>query len=247
MKNPAKELRNQLLRSAFLPFVFLLICWIVFAAEVYQHTHFSEFGIQPRTFTGLRGILFMPFLHGDIEHLFNNSFAFAMLATMLFFFYKEIALTVFLWIFFMSGIWTWSLAAGGTHIGASAIIYGLFSFLALSGMIRRNKNLLALTFLVIFAHQGIVWGVLPGQKNISWEGHLAGFLAGIILAIYFRKQGPQKEVFPVDDDDSRNEARFGKYYWDEQKRQEELKRQQEELRKRIEQEIIYHYKEDRKE
>ncbi|MCX6181226.1 MAG: rhomboid family intramembrane serine protease [Bacteroidetes bacterium] len=241
MQNPVKELRNAIVRSAFLPFLFLSICWLVFLIEIFAHYSLSDFGIQPRTLVGLRGVLFMPFLHGDVEHLLNNSFAFGTLATMLFFFYREIALTVFLWVFFMSGIWTWSLAVGGTHIGASAIIYGLFSFLALSGMIRRNKNLLALTFLVIFAHQGIVWGALPGKPNISWEGHLAGLLAGIILAIYFRKQGPQREVVPVDDDDTHNEFRFGRFYWDEKKREEEARKEAE--RREAEQSIIYHYKE----
>ncbi len=238
MQNPVKELRSAVLRSAILPLLFLAVCWIVFGLEIYFHESFSEYGIQPRSWKGLRGVVFMPFLHGDVQHLLNNSFAFLMLGTMLFFFYREIALTVFMWVFFMSGIWTWSLARSGVHIGASAIIYGLFSFLALSGLIRRNKNLMALTFLVIFAHQGMVWGVLPTQPNISWEGHLSGLLAGIVLAIYFRKEGPQREVFPVDDDDTRNELRFGKYYWDEKKREEEA-------RKKMEQEIIYHYKEDK--
>lgn len=233
-----KELRANILKSTTLPVCFLSMCWIVFSIEGYLNKSFSEYGIQPRSWTGLRGVIFMPFLHGDIEHLLNNSFAFLMLGTMLFFFYKEIALTVFLWVFFISGLWTWSLAGGGVHIGASAIIYGLFSFLALSGLIRRNKNLLALTFLVIFAHQGIIWGALPGKSNISWEGHLSGLLAGISLAIYFRKQGPQREVLPMNDDDTRNEARFGKYYWDEKKR--------EEIRKTMEQEVIYHYKENDK-
>jgi membrane associated rhomboid family serine protease len=239
MQNPVKELRSAVVRSAILPLLFLAVCWIVFALEIYFHESFSEYGLQPRSWKGLRGVVFMPFLHGDVQHLLNNSFAFLMLGTMLFFFYREIALTVFVWVFFISGIWTWSLARGGVHIGASAIIYALFSFLALSGLIRRNKNLLALTFLVIVSHQGMVWGVLPTQPNISWEGHLAGLLAGIVLAIYFRKEGPQREIFPVDDDDSRNESRFGKYYWDEKKREEEA-------RKKIEQEIIYHYKEDDK-
>ena len=238
MKNPAKELRKSVLKSAFLPLVFLALCWLVFGLEAYWHESFSDLGVRPRSWVGLRGVLVMPFLHGDIEHLMNNSFAFLMLATMLFFFYKEIALTVFTWVFFMSGLWTWSLAVGGVHIGASAIIYGLFSFLALSGLIRRNKNLLALTFLVIFAHQGMVWGVLPTKPNISWEGHLAGFLAGVILAVYFRKQGPQREVVPINDDDTPNESRFGKYYWDEKKREEE--------RKKAEQEVVYHYKEEDK-
>ena len=239
--NAEAELRSSVLKSAMLPFLFLLVCWMVFGFESYFHENLANYGVQPRSIKGLRGVVFMPFLHGDLSHLLNNSFAFGVLATMLFFFYKEIAFTVFAWVFFMSGVWTWSLANTGTHIGASAVIYGLFSFLALSGVLRGNKNLLALTFLVIVSHQGMVWGVLPSKPGISWQGHFSGLLAGIVLAIYFRKQGPQREVIMINDDDSPNEYRFGKYYWDPVKREEELARKAAE-----EQQIVCHFREDEK-
>lgn len=239
MANLYKELRNDILKAAKIPLLFLLVCWLVFFVEWQFNLSLYQWGIKPLTLKGLRGVLFMPFLHGDIEHIFNNSFGIFTLGTLLFFFYKEIALRIFVLVFLISGIWTWSIAGGGYHIGASAVIYGLFGFLTLSGMIRKDKHLLAITFLVVFLHQGIVWGIFPGKPGISWQGHLAGFLSGIVLAIYFRKDGPQRKQIVIQDDDSFNEMRFGKYYWDEEKRKQELEKEQ--MQQEIK--VVYFYKE----
>ena len=87
--------------------------------------------------------------------------------------------------------------------GASALIYGLAFFLMLSGFIRRNKNLVIVSFLVIFLYGSLVWGLYPKyaiENHISWEGHLAGFVMGIILAIFYKNEGPQREK-PDDTDD----------------------------------------------
>jgi len=238
MANLNKEFKSDIIRSAMLPLLFLLLCFLVFGYESAFEVSLHQYGLKPRDFKGLRGVLFMPFLHGDLEHLLNNSFGVLVLGTLLFLGYKEIALQVFLMIFFLSGLWTWTLAFGGTHIGASAGIYGLFSFLALSGLLRKDVRLMAITFLVIFAHQGMVWGIFPTKPGISWEGHLSGFLAGIVLAIYYKKEGPQPKRIILNDDDSFNEMRFGKYYWDEQKRKEEEGIQQQEIK------IIYHIKKE---
>ena len=40
---------------------------------------FNQFGIQPRTLIGLRGILFAPFLHGSFRHLLANTAPFLVL------------------------------------------------------------------------------------------------------------------------------------------------------------------------
>lgn len=92
----------------------------------------------------------------------------------------------------MVGIWTWIYAREAYHIGASGLLYGLFSFLLVSGFIRRNKQLISLSFAVIFLYGSLVWGLFPIDVKISFEAHVWGFVAGIVLAIYYRNQGPQK-------------------------------------------------------
>lgn len=239
MANIFKDLRNDISRAARIPLLFLAICWLLFLFEAILGISFHQWGVRPLTLRGLRGVLLMPFLHGDIDHILNNSFGILTLGTLLFFSYKEIALKIYVLIFLISGLWTWSIPSDAYHIGASALIYGLFGFLTLSGLLRKEVKLLAITFLVVFLHQGIVWGVFPSKPGISWQGHLAGFLSGIVLAIYFRKEGPQKKQIVINDDDSFNEMRFGKYYWDEEKRKEELAKEQSQQQINI----VYLYKE----
>ena len=111
----------------------------------------------------------------------------------LFFFYKEVAWKIILWVVIMGGFWTWISARAAIHIGSSGLVYGLFSFLLLSGFIRRHKQLLSISFLVAFIYGSLVWGLLPVDFKTSWESHFWGFMAGSALAIYYRKIGKQQE------------------------------------------------------
>ena len=136
----------------------------------------------------------MPFIHGSFEHLFNNMTALFVLGWGLFYFYHDLAPKILLWTLILSGIWVWVSARGNFHIGASAIVYGLVTFLFFSGVFRMYYRLIAVSMLVTFLYGSLVWGILPIQPNISWEGHLWGAMAGLILALVYRKQGPQKPV-----------------------------------------------------
>lgn len=162
---------------------------------------FTNYGIYPRNGKGLIGILTSPLIHGSFSHLFNNSIPILILGSTLFYFYKEIAFKVSVWIYLMVGIWTWVYAREAYHIGASGFLYGLFSFLLVSGFIRRNAQLISLSFAVIFLYGSLVWGIFPIDVKVSFEGHLWGFVAGIILAVYYRKQGPQKVVHVWEEDE----------------------------------------------
>jgi len=175
-----------------IPLYLVLFLWIVFWFEVKFGFNFNEFGIYPRTFKGLRGIVFSPFIHGDIKHLYQNSIPLFVLLLSLLYFYKDIALKIFFYGVFLTGFMTWVIARKSFHIGASGLIYMLFSFIFFSGVIRKNYRLTAVSLLVIFLYGSMVWYVLPIKEEISWEGHLSGFLVGLLIAVYFRKIGPQK-------------------------------------------------------
>jgi membrane associated rhomboid family serine protease len=116
----------------------------------------------------------------------------------------------------MGGFWTWVMARESYHIGASGLIYGLFSFLLLSGFIRLNKQLISLSFFVVIVYGSMVWGIFPVKLNISYEAHFWGFVSGIILAIFYRKQGLQKEVFVWEEDEEidRKEDEYWKSGYD---------------------------------
>lgn len=181
--------------------MFLIIMWLVFTLEIVFNINLKHFGIFPRSVNGIVGVIAGPFIHANFEHIFNNSIPLLILGTALFYFYKEIALKVFLWAFFMVGLWTWSSAREAFHIGASGVLYALFSFILFSGFIRKNTNLIALSFFVAFLYGSMIWGIFPIDFKISFEGHFWGFAAGIILAFYFRKQGPQIKKYEWEDED----------------------------------------------
>lgn len=187
-----KEIRS-IFRAVTFPLILVALLWMVEIIEVYGQRSFVEFGLMPRNLAGLTGIVTSVFIHSDWKHLFNNSVPLIILGWSIFFFYKEVAWKVIIWVVLMGGLWTWISARESYHIGASGLLYGLFSFILFSGFIRRNKQLLSISFLVAFLYGSLVWGLLPIDYRMSWESHFWGFMAGFVLAIYYRKIGPQRE------------------------------------------------------
>ena len=174
------------------PLYFVLILWLVYWFEVKNGYNFNVYGIYPRSFKGLRGVILSPFIHGDIKHLYHNSAPLFVLLFSLLYFYRDIAWKVLIYGTLLSGLMTWIIARKSYHIGASGIIYLLFSFIFFSGIIRKNYRLVAVSLMVIFLYGSMVWYVLPVKENVSWEGHLSGFVFGLLLAIFYRNRGPQK-------------------------------------------------------
>ena len=179
-----------------LPLFFVLTLWLVFWYELQFQHNLSHFGIYPREVYGLKGILFSPFLHGDIEHLTNNSIALLVLLPILRYFYKEQSFIVlFLGILF-SGLGTWLLGRPSYHIGASGLIYALVSFIFFKGIFTKYYRLVALSFTIVILYGGSVWYMFPNVKEgISWEGHLAGFLVGLALALVLKTPQFSKPIF----------------------------------------------------
>ena len=200
-----KTERKALLNILFFPILFLIIMWMVKLIEYSFELSFADYGVYPQSSSGLKGILFSPFIHKDFSHLINNSYPILILGGMLFSFYKKIAKQLFLWLFFIAGFWLWIIGRPSFHIGGSGIIYALAAFLFISGIIRKNPRLSAVSMLIIFLYGSMIWGVLPTEKPISWEGHLSGFMAGIIVAIFYRKEGPKRKKYQWEIDEELEE------------------------------------------
>jgi len=185
----------------FYPTLFVTILWVIKVIELTLHISFAYYGLLPRTLSGLMGILTSPLIHSSIHHLFSNSIPLLILGGIIFYFYKAIAFQVFFWIYSITGLWVWIAGRAVYHIGASGLIYGFVAFLFFSGLFRQDKRLLALSLLVTFIYGGLIWGILPLQQGISWESHLLGFIAGAIIAFFFRKEGPKIERFKWEDEE----------------------------------------------
>jgi membrane associated rhomboid family serine protease len=203
MKN---YLAKQILSSIFYPLLFLVSIWVVFFIERFYDLNFVQLGILPRSFNGLIGIVTSVFIHSNLDHIASNSFPLLILGMMLFYFYKKIAKATFIWIWLVSGIWLWLGGRNGEqypvyHIGASTLIYGLATFLFFSGVFRKHLRLMVVSALVVFLYGSIMWGIFPLKTEISWEGHLFGALAGILVAFNYRKEGPQRRIYHWEDDE----------------------------------------------
>lgn len=208
--------KKKLLNAVFLPFILLAVMWLIKFTEMVFDTNFVFLGIQPLSLNGLQGILLSPFIHGDYEHLLANSIPFLVLGSALIYFYRGISIRVLIGIWFLSGVWTWFGGRDSWHIGASGIIYGLSSFLFFSGVIRKDSRLAALALIVAFLYGSLIWGVFPDffpKKNISWEGHLGGFVSGVIMAIYYRSSGPQPRKYSWDFEEDDEEEDDEDAYW----------------------------------
>jgi membrane associated rhomboid family serine protease len=203
IKSEGSFYRKKFLLSLIIPGTFVFLMWLVKVIEVLFGLDLSNLGIYPLSVKGLPGIIFSPFIHDDFNHLFNNSLPLLLLSVALFYFYSEIALKVFSWTYLLTGVLVWLGGREAWHIGASGLVYGLASFLFFSGIIRRYFRLIALSLLVVFLYGEMVWGLFPGiYKNISWESHMLGFFSGIVLAAWYRKEGPQRPVYEWMEEDT---------------------------------------------
>ncbi|MEI7829471.1 MAG: rhomboid family intramembrane serine protease [Prolixibacteraceae bacterium] len=187
--------------SLFVSSVFVVFLWLMKLLEFEFGFDFSSWGVLPRDFTGLRGILFSPLIHGNFEHLAANTFPLFVLTFSLFFFYRKSPFAIFGLIYLLSGIFLWLGGRDALHIGASGIIYGLAAFLFLSGVLSRHAGLLTISLIVALLYGGLFWGIFPIKPEISWEGHLWGAISGLVLALLFKSPAPMNQVIPVDEEE----------------------------------------------
>lgn len=153
----------------------------------------DAYGIIPRRVIGLRGILFAPFLHGGLAHLAANTIPFLTLSWLIMLRETRDWFIVTAVTMLISGLGTWLIAPVNTiHIGASGLVFGYLGFLLLRGYFERSATAILFSLIVGLLYGGLVWGVLPLQYGVSWQGHLFGFIGGGLAArlLARRKRGP---------------------------------------------------------
>ena len=146
------------------------------------------YGIIPRDPIGLRGILFAPFLHGSFAHLIGNTIPFVLLGWLIMLRETRDFLWVSLITALVSGGGTWLFGSPGVHIGASGVIFGYLGYLISRGYFERKPLTIAISLFVGVTYGSMIWGVLPTHVGISWEGHLFGFIGGVLAARFLVNQ-----------------------------------------------------------
>ena len=228
----------------------LILIWIFYWADSLFLYQFYKLGVLPKSMEGLQGIFLMPLVHSaeNFNHIINNSIPIFLLTMFLFYFYKEIALRIFVfsWIFTGLGVWVFAVNKGAYHIGMSGVIYSLVAFLFVSGTIRKYRPLQALSLFIAFVYGSMIWGILPVSPRISWEGHFMGLIVGVILAIIYRKKGPQrpKYLYEIEKELGIEPPDLEGMYWEKVRQEEEKKAAQEQEQ---ELKIVYHLKKENKE
>nr|WP_290227410.1 rhomboid family intramembrane serine protease [Trichocoleus desertorum] len=185
MKNDDKSAIARELRSHALILGSFIVCiWLLEIIDLFVFRNaLNLYGIRPRSISGLWGILFAPFLHGGLGHLMANTIPFLVLGW--FVMLREISdfFIVSLITILASGLGVWLFgSANSIHIGASGVVFGYFGFLVSRGYFERSMVGIAVSLLVGTLYGSLIWGVLPIRNGISWEGHLFGFLGGLLAA-----------------------------------------------------------------
>lgn len=179
--------------------IFIGVLWGIFILDIFLPL--SDYGLKPRTISGLVGILTMPLLHGSLGHLISNTIPLLVLLALLAG-SRANSIVIVVAISILSGVLLWGLSVqpNSNHIGASGLVYGLISYLILSGFLEGRIGPLLVSVLVLFMFglSTSTWtGMLPQGKAVSWDGHLYGFLAGVMVAYGFaRPRRTEADVLP---------------------------------------------------
>ena len=218
----SKEALTLLAQQAFHDVEFMLrrehneqVAKILTDPEASENDKYVALQFLRKAETAAKGIL--PFC----QDLMANSVPILVLGTALYYCYPTLANRIMLITWLGSGLLTWCIGSpDSTHVGASALIYGLNLFLIISGFIRGNRMLIVISLIMVFLYGSFLWGMIPAfaiPQHISWEGHLSGAVTGVLLAFFYRRQGPQKEEHQweeEDDNDQDNNDSGEKPYWD---------------------------------
>lgn len=162
---------------------FVAVLWVSEIVDTVLGNRLDAEGIRPGDPDGLSGIVFAPLLHGGFGHLVANSIPLLVLGFLVLLsgVARWAAVTALVWV--VAGIGTWFFGGAGTvHIGASSLVFGWLSYLILRGFVTRRPGQILVGVLVLLTYGGALWGVLPGQPGISWQGHLFGALGGVLAA-----------------------------------------------------------------
>lgn len=155
------------------------LMWLVEILDTFAFdSGLQAHGIEPRQIDGLEGVVFAPLLHGSWSHIISNSFPFLVLGALVMTYGLKRWITVTAVVIIGAGLATWLLARSGNHIGASILVFGYFGFLLGMAWFERSVKSIGIAALVAVIYGGLIWGVVPSDSGVSWEGHLFGVIAG---------------------------------------------------------------------
>jgi membrane associated rhomboid family serine protease len=191
MRERTSALLTGALGSAILMIVLVAVMWAIEIVDYMENGRLDRYGIVAHEPDGLPGILFAPFLHAGFGHLMANSLPLLILG-----FVAAIRgigrfLAASLVIILVSGLGVWFTSPPDTlTIGASGLVFGYFGYVVARGLFDRRTLDIVLGVVVAVLYYSILWGALPTQPGVSWQGHLFGLIGGVIAAWLLRRRKP---------------------------------------------------------
>jgi membrane associated rhomboid family serine protease len=169
---------------------FVGLLWVVHFVNALLGGALVFFGVHPRSLLGLLGILFAPFLHANFAHLLANTMPLLVLGWFVMLRRKRDFFIVSALSALVGGLGTWLVGqAASVHVGASVLVFGFLGHLLSRGIFERRFWPIVGSVVVFLLYGGALFGVLPGQTGISWQGHLFGFLGGVLAARLLKRSG----------------------------------------------------------
>jgi membrane associated rhomboid family serine protease len=171
--------------------LFIAALWMIKSAEILFSIDLVTYGVLPGEFSGLVGILTAPLIHGSISHISNNSLSLLILGSAILYGYPNTRWKVISIIWIASGIGVWLFARPVHHIGASGLTHGIFFYIFIVSILRRDKRSIVLMMIAFFMYGGMVMTIFPRELGISYESHFFGALVGAVCAFMFFRSDPK--------------------------------------------------------
>ena len=179
-------------------FTLLVVIWVAQIINFVLGYEMNQwFGLEPRDFGGLVGIPASPFLHANFGHILANTIPLVVLGGMAAMASPKRFLDSTIIIILLGGLLVWLLARGGNrvHVGASGLVFGYLGYVVALGIFERSFRAIAMAVFAGLLYGGLIWGVLPTNKGVSWESHLFGAMAGAAAAwILTRDKGATPHI-----------------------------------------------------
>ena len=167
----------------FLPVLGLvLVLWAVELVNLAMGHRLNVHGLMPRTASGVAGILWSPFLHGNFGHLLSNTVPILVLGALVCSRGPRVFAAVSVVVIVAGGLGLWIVGRSAYHVGASGLIFGYFGYLVAHAWFARTVGAAIVAVITVLLYSGLIWGVFPQGRFVSWEGHLCGLLAGVLAA-----------------------------------------------------------------
>ncbi len=182
MSNP----QSTLGRASIWPLIICLLVAVGFYGQMNFGWDASQLGLRPRDPSALTGIFTAPLVHSGLGHLLANLLPLFVCSLFIFYFFKRQALVIVGFCWLLTGILMFFFARSATHIGASGVVYALCFFLMSIGFWLGHRSLRIISVIMVFFYGSMVWGVLPIEEHVSWDGHLSGLVTGVICGLVFR-------------------------------------------------------------